>query len=255
MIGLPVHLLTAAISALLFQCARCWPDWGFDIFPSTPQQRKHATEELTADTFDPWLKEHQVTAVLFYAPWCFYSQQVMGPWETVGQKLEIHDPPVSVVRIDADRHKSVGDKYGVTAFPTLKLFIDGAIFEYDQHGRSWQQIVKWVNNHLDRDHLLRNADDAENYLHDNDLNVVGLFPDGFNSSSFATSARMFDDVMFAEARGTEIAKEVAAHLAKHASLRCETIDVGLSGSSTKKVVCTTTGWDVLRGGSQKPSAA
>lgn len=212
--------------------------WGW----GAPAATKHATDELDDKTFSSWLDEHPVTAILFYAPWCFYSQQVMPAWDLASQKLMLHDPPVHLAKIDAHRFSTVGDKYGVNAFPTLKLFIDGAVFDYDSHqGRGWQQIVKWVNKHIDRDHILKGTDDADHYLHDNDLNVVGLFPDGYNSSLFAKSAQHFEDVMFAESQGTEISKQVAEHLSKHATLVCETVDVGQSQNNTKDVVLPRTG--------------
>jgi len=182
------------------------------------------------------MKEHPVTAILFYAPWCFYSQEMMPAWDLAAQKLQIHDPPVPLAKIDAHRFGSIGQKYGVNAFPTMKLFVDGAVFDFDSHqGRGWQQIVKWVNRHLDRDHVLKRPEDIDHFLHDNDLNVVGLFPDGHNSSVFGRSARHFDDVVFAESRGTMVSQDIAERLAKHARLTCETVDVGTSTNNTKEV--------------------
>lgn len=197
--------------------------------------KKHFAEELTDENFDAYMKDNPVTGILFYAPWCFYSQQVMPAWDLAAQKLQIHDPPVRMAKIDTHRYGSTGEKYGVTAYPTLKLFVDGAIFEYGSEGRSWQQIVKWVNTHIDRDHVLTSGDQVDHYLHDNALNVVGLFADGHNSTTFVHAARHFDDVIFAEARGTDVAKDIAVHLARHAGLVCETIDVGQGTSKTKTV--------------------
>lgn len=226
--------------------ARCLCSWAL-LFPSlrvfasvfgwgSPTAQKHATDELDDNTFNEHMKEHPVTAILFYAPWCFYSQQVMPAWDLASQKLMLHDPPVHLAKIDAHRYGSVSDKYGVNAFPTMKLFVDGAVFDYDSHqGRGWQQIVKWVNKHIDRDHVLKKVEDVDHYLHDNDLNVVGLFPDGYNSSTFTKSARHFDDVIFAESRGTEISTQVAEHLSRHATLVCETVDLGRSLNNTKEV--------------------
>lgn len=208
-----------------------WGTW------SSPATKKYATDELDDTTFNTFVEENSVTAILFYAPWCYYSQQMMPAWDLAAQKLKLHDPPVPLAKIDSHRYGSVGDKYGVNAFPTLKLFIDGAVFDYDSHqGRGWQQIVKWVNRHIDRDHTLKSVEDADHYLHDNDLNVVGLFPDGYNSSIFVHSARHFEDVMFAESQGTEISKQIADHLSKHATLVCETIDIGQSHNNTKEGV-------------------
>lgn len=217
---------------LLLGGARAW-DWGGVLGPNGG---KHATDELTGDTFEGFMGGHPVTAILFYAPWCFYSQQVMPSWDLAAQKLMLHDPPVHLAKIDAHRYQNIGEKYGIQAFPTMKLFVDGAIFDYDSHqGRGWQQIVTWVNRHIDRDHVLKKAEDVDHYLHDNDLNVVGLFPDDYNSTVFSKSARHFDDVIFAEARGTQVSEEIAEHLARHASLVCETVDVGTSSTVDKEV--------------------
>jgi protein disulfide-isomerase A1 len=211
-----------------------WPSLGLG-----PTISQHATDELNADNFDDYMKDKAVVAILFYAPWCFYSQQVMPSWDLAGQKLKIHEPPVHLAKIDAHRYGSIGDRYGVNAFPTMKLFIDGTVFEYDNgQGRGWQQIVKWVNRHIDRDHVLKSVEDSDHYLNDNELTVIGLFDDTAvekNSSIFVKSARHFDDISFAEARGNEISTAIAAHIARHATLVCETIDIGQSADNAKKV--------------------
>lgn len=214
-----------------------WNNWSLGLGGSAPHEGvQHATDELTDETFDKYMKEHPVTAILFYAPWCFYSQQVMPAWDLAGQKLKIHDPPISLAKIDAHRYGSVGDKYGVSAFPTMKLFVDGTVFDYDSsQGRGWQQIVKWVNRHLDRDHILKSVEDVDHYLNDNDLNVIGLFDVDRNNSIFSQSARHFDDISFAECRNASISKEISSHIAKHATLVCETIFVGQSRENTKAV--------------------
>jgi len=227
--------VAVALGAILLPSGSAF-DW--NIFGSSdgPMHRKSSTDELNADTFAQHLKDHPVTAVLFYAPWCFYSQQVMPAWDLASQKLNIHDPPVKLAKLDAHRYGNVGDKYGVNAFPMIKLFVDGTVFDFDsRQGRGWQQIVKWVNHHIDRDHVLKDEQDAEHFLHDNDLTVVGLFPDGHNSSGFQKSTRHFDDVMFAEARGTEISTKIGEQLARHASLTCETVSIGHSRETSKTV--------------------
>ncbi|CAJ1381538.1 unnamed protein product [Effrenium voratum] len=210
-----------------------WPVAGFDLGGLLSTQ--HAVDELTDRTFSQHMKDHPVTAILFYAPWCFFSQQVMPAWDQAAQKLEIHDPPIRLAKVDTSRYASVGEENEIHEYPTMKLFVDGTVFSYDGQGRGWQQIVKWVNRHLERDHVLKSVEDAETYLHDNELAVVGLFPDGFDSSSFVKAATHYDDIVFAEARGQAIATEIADHLGRHARLLCETITVGQSSSSSKEV--------------------
>lgn len=68
--------------------------------------------------------------------------------------------------------RSIATDNGVLAYPTIKLFVDGSVFDFEgQSGRSskphssteelpscrWQHIVKWVNRHLERDHILKSA--------------------------------------------------------------------------------------------------
>lgn len=155
--------------------------------------------------------------------------------DIAAQKLELHDPPVKLVKIDASRYQSIAEQNNIRAFPMMKLFIDGAVFEYDSPNRGWQQIVKWVNKHTETDHILTKAEDVDAFLHDNDLNVIGLFPDGFTSQVFANASRRFEEVIFAEARGTELSKQIGEHLSRHAALLCETIDIGKSPHNSKQV--------------------
>ena len=37
------------------------------------------------------------------------------------------DPQVGVAKVNVDKHRDVGDKYGVKGFPTIKLFKNGKI--------------------------------------------------------------------------------------------------------------------------------
>lgn len=232
MAGAPaVRRLRAGVGVLLWACVSAF-EWGNML----PAMLKHATDELSDADFHRHLEENSVTAILFYAPWCFYSQQVMPAWDLASQKLQIHDPPVKLAKIDASRYGSIGDEYGVTAFPAIKLFVDGTIFDFHSNqGRGWHQIVKWVNFHIDRDHVLKDVQDAEHFLHDNDLNVVGLFPDGFNHSVFLKSTRHYADVLFAEARGTDVSTQIGEHIARHVALVCETVNIGQSQAPNRSV--------------------
>jgi protein disulfide-isomerase-like protein len=230
--------LVFAVSATLLVCV-CG-----GLTRASSANRQHATEELSGDQFDTFMSENPVTAVLFYTPWSFYSQQLMPQWDLAGQKLELHDPPVPIARVNAQKNEALAKKYEIQAFPTIKLFVNGTVVDYDrQQIRSWQQIVKWVSHHLDCDHILKSADDVDPYLHDNDLNVVGLYPDGADSSTFGKLAQHFEGMIFAEARGSKLSAEVAKHLVRHSALSCETVDVGTSNDNTKVVQLSRTGMD------------
>eukprot|EP00927_Polykrikos_kofoidii_P062969 TRINITY_DN57781_c0_g1_i1.p1 TRINITY_DN57781_c0_g1~~TRINITY_DN57781_c0_g1_i1.p1 ORF type:complete len:655 (-),score=140.97 TRINITY_DN57781_c0_g1_i1:31-1995(-) len=231
----PSALAATCSCALLLGCVHGF-DWSSIWGARSPAREKHAVEDLTERNFNEFIAQNPVSLMLFYAPWCFFSQQMIPTWDTVAQKLAIHDPPVALGKIDASRYREVRESYGVNTFPAIKLFIDGTVFDYDVPGRSWQLIVKWVNNHLDRDHILKNVQDVDAFMHDNDLSVIGLFTDGKNGSGWLKSARHFSEVTFAEARGTELSKEVADRLSRHVVYSCTTVFVGASHDGQTKTV-------------------
>lgn len=227
----PVRPAILVLSLLV--CPSAAFDWGFF---SRESEQPHAADELDSANFKSYLERNPATAILFYAPWCFHSQQMMPQWELTGQKLQLHDPPVHVAKVNTHRFQDIGEEYGITAFPTIKFFIDGSVFDYDDtRGRSWQQIVNWVNRHLDRDHILQTQQEVDDFLHSNDLAVLGLFPDNVSESPVAKSSRHYDDVMFAEVKSPDAVK-MAANIAQHASLMCETIHAGPSVTNSKKVL-------------------
>lgn len=215
---------------------------------SSKVDRKHATDEWRPDQLHRFLDKQPVSAVLFYASWNVDSIQLMSQWDLASQKLALHDPPVPLVRANTHITTSyLAKKYNVTVLPMIKLFMNGTVEDFISESASgwasWQQIVKWVSGHLDSSHVLKTADDVDHYLNDNDLNVVGLYPDGMDSSTFTKVASSFDDMIFAEAHGSALSAEVGEHLARHAALACETVNVGTSSANSKMVQLSRTGME------------
>lgn len=233
-------MLSAIVFASFTSIAVC------GLTHSSKVDRKHATDEWRPDQLHRFLDKQPVSAVLFYASWNFDSIQLMSQWDLASQKLALHDPPVPLVRANTHITTSyMAKRYNVTVLPMIKLFMNGTVEDFISESASgwasWQQIVKWVSGHLDSSHILKTADDVDHYLNDNDLNVVGLFPDGMDSSVFAEVASSFDDMIFAEARGSWLSAEVGEHLARHAALACETVNVGTSSANSKIVQLPRTG--------------
>jgi hypothetical protein len=48
---------------------------------------------------------------------------------------------VAIVKVDADSEKELGSKFGVSGFPTLKIFKDGEFFEDYVGGRTWKDMA------------------------------------------------------------------------------------------------------------------
>lgn len=224
--ALPLPLFFVAYGALLLH-RTCAFDWSFF---NGGYVQANAADELTEQNFHEYLTRNPITAVLYYAPWCYNSQQMMPEWDVVGQKLHLHDPPVHVAKINTHLYKTVGEEYKITDFPTIKLFVNGAVFDYgnlkDAKYQNWQLLVKWVNHHLDRGHILSTVQDVDDFLHHNELAVIGLSSDG-ESDMVSKAIGPDDDVMFAEVKGPH-ASALAKHISQFASMVCETVYVGPS---------------------------
>jgi thioredoxin 1 len=74
-------------------------------------------------TFDvEVLKSAKPVVVDFWAPWCAPCRQLSPILDEIGRD---HADQISVVKINTDDNPVVAAKYGVTALPTIAVFVDG----------------------------------------------------------------------------------------------------------------------------------
>ncbi|EFN61326.1 Protein disulfide-isomerase A6 [Camponotus floridanus] len=79
-----------------------------------------AVIDLRPNNFDNLvLNSDHIWVVEFYAPWCGHCQQLTPEYEKAANALK---GIVKVGAVNADEHKSLGGKYGVRGFPTIKIF-------------------------------------------------------------------------------------------------------------------------------------
>eukprot|EP00834_Sanchytrium_tribonematis_P007972 NODE_821_length_3684_cov_1.089261.p2 type:complete len:349 gc:universal NODE_821_length_3684_cov_1.089261:2281-3327(+) len=74
--------------------------------------------ELTPETFDSFVGGDKPAFVKFYAPWCGHCKAMAPDFLKLGDAYD----DVIIGNLDADKYKNLGEKYGVTGFPTLKFF-------------------------------------------------------------------------------------------------------------------------------------
>jgi len=104
-----------------------------------------AVVDLTPENFDSVVDGSKAAFVEFFAPWCGHCKSLAPEYEIVGEAFE--KEPVVIAKVDADQHKSLGGRFEVHGFPTLKYFPKGSTTpEAYEGGRTADDIVKWINN-------------------------------------------------------------------------------------------------------------
>ncbi|KAK9673290.1 hypothetical protein RND81_12G158000 [Saponaria officinalis] len=101
---------------------------------------------LSADNFEEVvLDKSKHVLVEFYAPWCGHCKSLAPIYEKVASAFKL-EGDVVIANLDADKYKDLGEKYGVSGFPTLKFFPknnkDGE--DYDG-GRDLDDFVTFIN--------------------------------------------------------------------------------------------------------------
>jgi protein disulfide-isomerase A1 len=82
--------------------------------------------ELTDDTFDEALARPGEMLVEFYAPWCGHCQEFEPKYSRFGRLAQVDEEigaEFLVAKVDTTKNDVLKDRFGVTGYPTLKLFL------------------------------------------------------------------------------------------------------------------------------------
>ena len=75
---------------------------------------------LNGDNFDKEVVQSKdIWLILFYAPWCGHCKAFSPEYEKAAKALK---GIFKIGAIDADKERTIGGKYGIQGFPTVKFF-------------------------------------------------------------------------------------------------------------------------------------
>jgi protein disulfide-isomerase-like protein len=115
--------------------------------------------DLTPDNFDEHVGGDQPALVEFFAPWCGHCKSLAPEYEILGTTFA--KLPVKIAKVDADKHKSLGSKFGVSGFPTIKWFPAGSTEPEDYSGgRTAPDMTDFVNRKAGTNAKLKTAPSA-----------------------------------------------------------------------------------------------
>ena len=103
--------------------------------------------DLIPSNFDKIVFQSSKPALVeFFAPWCGHCKNLAPVYEELASAFSHAESKVSIAKVDADEHKSLGKKYGVQGFPTLKWFDGkkGSTPEDYNGGRDLESLSKFI---------------------------------------------------------------------------------------------------------------
>jgi len=134
--------------------------------------------QLDPDNIDMTIASNKFVFINFYADWCRFSQMLAPLWDEGADKIssELADQGVLVGKVDCDAHGTLGTKYHITKYPTIKYVINGEIGKKEYRGkRSAEGFLEFVQEQI-RSPIVEVSDAKElNELEDKKMYVIGYF--------------------------------------------------------------------------------
>lgn len=164
--------------------------------------------ELTDSSFDSSIKDHQVSLVKFYAPWCGHCKRLAPEFDDAAARLKSNDPPVALIKVDCTAETGVCGRFGISGYPTLKIFKNGEFSADYQGPREADGIVKYMKSKAGpSSKLLKNAECVEKLLAKSEPFIAGFFSSE-SSSAYLNFKQIADslneDFTFAHSLSSDI---------------------------------------------------
>ncbi|GFR44575.1 hypothetical protein Agub_g5850 [Astrephomene gubernaculifera] len=164
---------------------------------------------VTVKNWDDTVKKAKFALVEFYAPWCGHCKSLKPHYAKAATILKAAVPDAIIAKVDATVEESLGSKFSVQGYPTLKWFVDGELVSDYGGSRDTEGIVNWVKKKTGPPAVsVEDADKLKSLEADNEVLVLGYFSElkGADYETFKSFASKTEDVAFAETTSAEVAQ-------------------------------------------------
>lgn len=171
---------------------------------------------LTKSNFKEALEKNEFVLVEFYAPWCGHCKALAPEYVKAAKILLEKDSTVKLGKVDATEESDLAEEHGVRGYPTLKFFRKGSPIDYSG-GRQADDIVSWLLKKTGpAAKELNTVEDAEQFIKDNSVVVVGFFSnhETDEAKAFLSAANAIDDYPFAITSNEEVFKKYETECGK-----------------------------------------
>jgi len=93
----------------------------------------------TAQEFDELIKKEFVI-VNFYADWCAPCKML----DIVLEEVSNEHPELTIVKVDADRFRSIGKEYHVLSVPVIAIFENGKIVKEQKGLMRKEELLSFI---------------------------------------------------------------------------------------------------------------
>ncbi|KAJ5607341.1 hypothetical protein N7537_003960 [Penicillium hordei] len=104
-----------------------------------------AVKDLIPTNFDEVVLAGKPALVEFFAPWCGHCKTLAPVYEELAQAFAFAEDKVTIAKVDADENRSLGKRFGIQGFPTVKWF-DGKSDKPEEYngGRDLESLTAFV---------------------------------------------------------------------------------------------------------------
>lgn len=132
--------------------------------------------DLKDSNFKNKVEPHDIILIEFFAPWCGHCKKLAPEYEKAATTLKRNDPPVPLAKVDCTSEQDTCKEYGVTGYPTLKIFRNGEFSKEYDGPREADGIVKYMKSQAGpSSKTLTSVADAEKFLGNMDHSIIGFF--------------------------------------------------------------------------------
>ncbi len=110
-----------------------------------PTYENSAVLDLIPDNFDKIAISGKPALVEFFAPWCGHCKTLAPVYEQLAHDFAFAKDKISIAKVDADSEKSLGKRFGIQGFPTIKYF-DGKSEKPEDYsgGRDLESLTEFL---------------------------------------------------------------------------------------------------------------
>ncbi|KAL2093566.1 hypothetical protein ACEWY4_010878 [Coilia grayii] len=164
--------------------------------------------EFTDDDFDSRIGDHEMILVEFFAPWCGHCKRLAPEYEAAATRLK---GIVPLAKVDCTANSNVCSKYGVSGYPTLKIFRDGEESGGYDGPRSADGIVSHLKKQAGPASVeVKTSEELDKFTTDRDASVVGFFADGGSSAQaefLKSASALRESYRFAHTNNEDLLKK------------------------------------------------